>query len=559
MPPAISPVADLRADLDRLAEALERPSFDLPTRGRDQRRRQAARGSELVRRYLLARLAAPSDPLMVAVFGPTGAGKSTLVSSLAGRTVSEPGTLRPTTRRPVAWCRPRDGERVAARFAAVGLEVVVETDEHPLLDHVVLVDTPDLDSYVAEHAEMAADVLTMSDAAVYVTTPQRYADAVPWQVVAEITTRRMPVVVVANRLSRRSAGAVADLADLLRRHGIPSARTGDILQIQEQRLRAGGRLPRSAVERLSEKLAATAVRPDLVIESTVAGTIDVAAGMARETAAAIRAQKAEGDAMWESARIGYEHQIAEIEGHLEGGDLVRAEVVARWQRMVGVTDLAALIGRGWARLRDLVGGSGPVSQERMAQVGAEARRELVDLALVRAQRATTAACIAWEVEPGLRVVLTDDLRVVGPDLADNVEAEVDGWLAAIVELIGRQGKSRFRVARMASIGINAAATLVLLGVFASTGGITGTEVGVAAGAAAAQQTVLEHLFGSAAAGALGKRLRADLVERLGRVLQTDALRFRRTVDRSVDDGGLADLLEGLATQASMRFDEVRRG
>ena len=172
--------------------------------------------------------------------------------------------------------------------------------------------------------------------------------------------------------------------------------------------------------------------------------------------------------------------------------------------------------------------------ERIEQVGEEVRRELVDLVVLRAQRAVSASVTAWEVEPGARELLTPALRRVGVEVEGAAAAEVEAWLAGLVEMIAAEGKSRFPVARLASFGINAAATMLLIGVFASTGGLTGTEVGVVAGAAAAQQTVLERLFGSATAARLARRAKLDLVERYERVLESDAGRFRRVLDGSLD-------------------------
>jgi energy-coupling factor transporter ATP-binding protein EcfA2 len=555
VPPEIAPTATLRAEIDRLADALGEVGFDLAVPHQSERRGEPARGLALARRYLLRRLRDLDAPLTVVVFGPTGAGKSTIVNSLAGRMISEPGALRPTTRRLVVWAH----ERNADRARAIEGDPMVALDDHPLLEHVTLVDTPDLDSYVAEHKELAESVLRIADAAVFVTTPQRYADAVPWAVVAEVVERRMPLIVVANRLSRRSSGAVADLTALLRDHGVVEARRDDVVQIQEHRLKGEGRLPKAAIERVREELAEIATDRTSVVARTVGGSVGDLARSARRTAAAIRLQHDEGEAFWQAARLGFEHQIEEIELHLDRGELVRSEVVARWQRIVGVRDLAALVSRGWARVQDIIRGGSPLEPDATAQVGSEARDELVDLVAVRGQRATTAAVTAWEIEPGARSLITPDLRRVSGHLADDVRHEVDEWLAGIVQLIQNHGEGRFRLARLASVGINGAATLLLLGVFASTGGVTGAEMGVAAGAAAAQQTVLEHIFGSAAAGRLAKTARRDLSERLAGALRKEAARFHVVVQAALDPLDLADTLDERAEAMMVAARELGYG
>ncbi|MEZ5194069.1 MAG: GTPase domain-containing protein [Nocardioides sp.] len=59
--------------------------------------------------YVIPRLTTIDAPLLAVVGGSTGAGKSTLVNSLVGHHVTEPGVLRPTTRSPVLVHHPADG------------------------------------------------------------------------------------------------------------------------------------------------------------------------------------------------------------------------------------------------------------------------------------------------------------------------------------------------------------------------------------------------------------------------------------------------------------------
>ena len=89
--------------------------------------------------------------LVVTLIGPSGAGKSTLLNALSGDDrLSRAGEDRPTTKAVVVFCRSRsdadlllsglgpDSVSVAQRPSAAGLE------------HVILVDTPDMDSTESE-------------------------------------------------------------------------------------------------------------------------------------------------------------------------------------------------------------------------------------------------------------------------------------------------------------------------------------------------------------------------------------------------------------------------
>ena len=57
---------------------------------------------------MLPRARSLDAPLVVVLLGPTGAGKSTLFNTLAGRSASRTGVLRPTTRDVVVLLNPAD-------------------------------------------------------------------------------------------------------------------------------------------------------------------------------------------------------------------------------------------------------------------------------------------------------------------------------------------------------------------------------------------------------------------------------------------------------------------
>jgi len=132
---------ELLAQVDELVDQLAKWSndSDLPWTPVRQARRLVDRLLERVE-SLRVRLEAP---LVVAVFGGTGTGKSSLVNALVGEECSPSGWKRPTTRCPVVVAGP------AVALDVLGLapdECEIVRREAAILRDLVLVDCPDPDT-----------------------------------------------------------------------------------------------------------------------------------------------------------------------------------------------------------------------------------------------------------------------------------------------------------------------------------------------------------------------------------------------------------------------------
>ncbi len=540
VPVPISSTAGLRAALDTLADAVAALRFDLagPTQAGDRALRD--RVERTIRDYLDPRLASPDGPAVLALVGSTGSGKSTILNSLAGTEISRAGVLRPTTGRPVVWRHRQGGER--SRFGE--LEVDTHLDDHPLLRSLVLVDTPDIDSQVGGHRQTAERILGLVDVAVFVTTPQRYADAVPWAILEDLRRRDTPVVVVLNRAGRRSRAAAVDLARLLDRAGIVPE--GGVHEIQEQRLRGEERLlARPALRGLRSTLARIAAERAAFIRRAVTGAISDTLESSRRLLAALERQAGDAEELMSVVRKEHEAQLEHLRTQLQQGELVRREVLERWRRLVGVSTLAAGVGEGLSRMSRRV-----VGPRAVAGVQTEARDELVRLVLARLAAARRGVAAAWSLHPGSAELLP----LPGDAVAeDEVVAAVDEWMATLVGLVRDRGRGRHRIAKALSWGINAAATGLLVATFAHSGGLTGAEVGIAAGAAAAQQAALEHAFGTAAAARIVSSARRGLTEMVAQILDRQVELLTGEVRSLLDGPGRTlDLIAAVAAVEDAR-------
>jgi energy-coupling factor transporter ATP-binding protein EcfA2 len=286
----------LRNDLVRIESALAAVMLEEDSPAEDHRRRALA----ALHRFLLPRLGA-SMPLVVALVGSTGAGKSTLLNSLAGRSLSRTGVLRPTTDEVVVWTAPDN----AASVAAIG---TVVADQHPLAAALAVVDTPDLDSDLTSHRQVALAAAEASDAWVLVATPSRYGDAAPWEAIASLPPR--PLAVVVNRTGGRNLGVRNDLSSILRRRvGGPAP----VFTISEQRIDPEAeRLPPQSVQRLSRLLREWASGEARMI--SFESVADQAAADIEEVSAALRRRQEEGDLLLAIARRRHLHQAREFLG-----------------------------------------------------------------------------------------------------------------------------------------------------------------------------------------------------------------------------------------------------
>ncbi|MFI7634918.1 hypothetical protein [Nonomuraea sp. NPDC049400] len=109
---------------------------------------------------------------------------------------------------------------------------------------------------------------------------------------------------------------------------------------------------------------------------------------------------------------------------------------------------------------------------------------------------------------------------------------------------------------MASFGVNGAGLLLMLGAFASTGGLTGIEVGIAGGTSLLSQKLLEAVFGDQAVRTLTVAARADLRDRVRRLLEEESYRFMAQLEAVEPPDGTANALRVAAERIHIHRAEL---
>jgi hypothetical protein len=541
--------------LAALRDQLATTPLGLATPGRDGAVRAARAVRDQIDDYLLPRLGDLDAPLLTVVGGSTGAGKSTLVNSLVGSPVTTAGVLRPTTRAPVLVCARSDvaafsGGRVLPGLARVTggdggpgtVQLVVRDDVPPGL---ALLDAPDVDSVVETNRELAGQLLAAADLWVFVTTAARYADAVPWDLLRTAQERGTALAVVLDRVPPEAAGEVAaDLHGMLQRAGLASAR----LFVVEERPLVDGRVPEDQVAPLRawlHDLAADQGARAAVVRQTLTGALDSLEQRVDGVATAVAEQAVAGDALRAAAAAAYTAAYEGIDEGVRSGTLLRGEVLARWQEFVGTGEWMRALQGQVSRLRDRVV-SAVTGRPTPAQDLQGALESSVEhLLRAEADRAAERTVTAWRSLPGGAQLVAGEereLEQVSPDFPEAAAAQVRDWQGAVLDLVRDQGADKRSTARILSWGINGAGAVVMVAVFASTGGLTGGEVAVAGGTTAVGQRVLEAVFGDAAVRSMASRAREDLQRRADTLLRYEQARFDDRVDDAAPGPEQADLL-----------------
>lgn len=564
--------------------------------------------------YILPRSASVDNPLTIVVGGSTGAGKSTLVNTLLGEPLTQSGAIRPTTRHPVLLHRAEDEAALSPeRFlptlprtrtsgmnagsqALPGLDpkiarALIPITTSALPQGIALIDAPDIDSVSEENRTLAKELLSAADLWLFVTTANRYADAVPWELLHEAAARSIAIAVVLNRVPEGDEEAIEnDLRRMLDEAGIHAVL---IHTVTEQPRDESGMLAPVSLAPLTlwiRELGADAPARAAIARQTLAGAVETLAGNLQVLAAEQARQQAAHHSLATIAAEEYEDALTTIDGALSDGSLLRGEVLSRWHDFVGTGDFFRSLDSTIGRLRDRVG-SALRGQPAAAQKVEDALESGIHaVVLDAAARASENTRTRWRASRAGRSLLArldaPQAVSVAPQTASaapeqNAESkgevqsaedifsaavaeQIRLWQGSVLEMIREEGADKRKRARFLSLGVNATAVMLMVAAFSLTGGITGIEAGIAGGSGVVGTKLLESIFGEDAVRRMATRARTDLLERMADLLTEHAQPFTVVLEETDPQADAEDIhraaeqVQNIAAEMSAQSQTTQR-
>ena len=557
--------------------------------------------------YILPRSASVDNPLTIVVGGSTGAGKSTLVNTLLGEPLTQSGAIRPTTRHPVLLHRAEDEAALSPeRFlptlprtrtsgmnagsqALPGLDpkiarALIPITTSALPQGIALIDAPDIDSVSEENRTLAKELLSAADLWLFVTTANRYADAVPWELLHEAAARSIAIAVVLNRVPEGDEEAIEnDLRRMLDEAGIHAVL---IHTVTEQPRDESGMLAPVSLAPLTlwiRELGADAPARAAIARQTLAGAVETLAGNLQVLAAEQARQQAAHQSLATIAAEEYEDALTTIDGALSDGSLLRGEVLSRWHDFVGTGDFFRSLDSTIGRLRDRVG-SALRGQPAAAQKVEDALESGIHaVVLDAAARASENTRTRWRASRAGRSLLArlDAPQMASAALEQNAESkgevqsaedifsaavaeQIRLWQGSVLEMIREEGADKRKRARFLSLGVNAAAVMLMVAAFSLTGGITGIEAGIAGGSGVVGTKLLESIFGEDAVRRMATRARTDLLERMADLLTEHAQPFTVVLEETDPQADAEDIhraaeqVQNIAAEMSAQSQTTQR-
>ena len=251
-------------------------------------------------------------------------------------------------------------------------------------------------------------------------------------------------------------------------------------------------------------------------------------------AADVERAAAEGEALRAITAKSYDAELAALFEELRGGTFLRAEVLRHWESYVKADQITRFFSRGLGRIRGtILAAIRGMPEAPVGVVEKEVTSDVVAVAVSRASEAARRVASEWSTRTGPADHLSRDASLwsASPDLAERIRPRLHEWVASIATDVQARGAGKRDLAFGVSLGVNALAVAAMVGVFAHTAGVTGTEIGIVAATGFLNQKLLQAIFGEAAM----REMIANARERLEALLRDEFSKERTRYDRLTAD------------------------
>uniref|UniRef100_UPI001FE33692 GTPase n=1 Tax=Nonomuraea rhizosphaerae TaxID=2665663 RepID=UPI001FE33692 len=540
-------VAALTTALDALRESVTDLRFGLDLPGAKEARQARADLLAQLKDYVLPRVRTNTAPALIVVAGSTGAGKSTLVNSLAEKNISRTGVRRPTTGIPVLVCHPDDLQwfkkgdllggmrRIEKPTPEDGLGSLVVVSTEKLPQGVALLDTPDIDSVVEEHHEIAHRMLDAADLWIFVTTAARYADAPAWNLLRLAKERGARLAIVLSRVQPKAREVVLKhFVRMLTEYGLGEV---DRFVIGESKV-TDGRLPDQEVTDLRLWLAELSVDEDRraqAVHETLNGVLDSFRTRVPALARHLEGQVAFRTELRGDVEASYMSALTEIDKALRNGMLIHGEVLARWQEFVGSGDLLRTL---QFRKR---GRSPRQAPERVTAFRAALRAGLESVITAAANRAAEEVVARWRHRSELGGTIGAGLERPSDELVRHATRAIAAWQEHVTELVRTEGVAKRSVSKFVSFDADSLSLIFMVAMF--SGPVEGVP-----------HRLVNALLGAESLRGIGAKALSDLRARIGMLFDEESMRYVQ----ALDSAGIPD--ESTATrlyQATYNLEVAR--
>ncbi|MFC4534049.1 dynamin family protein [Sphaerisporangium dianthi] len=530
----------LTAALSGLRDGVGGVRLGLEVPGVEEARKAQTEILAQIKNYVIPRVHMSTAPALIAVVGSTGAGKSTLVNTLAAAKVSATGVRRPTTGTPVLVCHPDDGDwfakgdvlsglvRLDRPAPGSGLDSLVLSSSERLPPGLALLDTPDIDSVVETHHEVAQRMLDAADLWVFVTTATRYADAPAWNLLRLAKERGARMAIVLSRVPPKSRDVIdKHFARMLQEYGLGEV---DRFVINEATVTAG-RLPEAEVAELRMWLTELSVddqRRDQAVRATLDGVLNSFRSRVPALARHMEAQVAFRAELRTDVDAAYMGALAEIDDAMSNGSLLRGEVLARWQDFAGSGDLIKSL--HLRRPGRLAAKSAQHAPARLHAFRAALRSGLEAVIVSSGQRAAEEVVARWRQRDGAgeRLAAAPSLGRPSDEFARRVGRTIGAWQEHVVGLVRAGGVTKRSVAKLVAFDEEALSMVFMMGLL----GYGSSEVAAVSGTGTLPERLLRGVLGAEALRSIGTKARSDLRARISVLFDEETFRYVQVLDEA---------------------------